>query len=167
MKKLLFCLLALALTAVFQPVLAAEDDAAQTDKAVRDYEERIEKVAAEIENIKIDLDLLTREMVEGETARTLIFLKGKASDWNDRGVNVVVDGKTVFSRLLSPAELDAVSRGLPLELIDLRLNAGKHKVALSAMGEAKARNVELNVKRAAVNAWTAEVEGGMVQWTAE
>lgn len=167
MRKALLIVAALALTLGAFRAHAADQDAAMAESAVRDYEDRVEKVANEIDQVRRELETLTREMVEGETGRTLIFLKGKASDWSDRGVAIMLDGKLVFSRLLSPAELDAVSRGLPLELIELRLVAGKHKVALSAMGEANARNVEMAVKRASLNSWVAEAEGGTVQWTAE
>lgn len=167
MRRLLWIVAALAISLGVARVYAADQDAAMAEGAVRDYEDRVEKVANEIDQVRRELETLTREMVEGETGRTLIFLKGKASDWSDRGVAIMVDGKLVFSRLLSPAELDAVSRGLPLELIELRLVAGKHKVALSAMGEANARNVEMSVKRASLNSWVAEADGGTVQWTAE
>lgn len=166
MKRLLLTALALLLLIGSAPAFAA-DDAAMAEGAVRDYEDRIEKVAVEIDQVRRELETLTREMVEGETGRTLLFLKGKASDWSDRGVLVQVDGKTLFSRLLSPAELDAVSRGLPLELLDVRLVAGKHKVALTYMGDINPRSVELSVKRATQNTWVAEAEGQTVQWSAE
>lgn len=167
MRKFLLYLTAISLLSFTAPALAADSDAVMAEGAVRDYEDRIEKVASEIDQVRRELESLTREMVEGETGRTLIFLKGKASDWSDRGVSIMLDGKLVFSRLLSPAELDAVSRGLPLELLEIRLVAGKHKVALSALGEADARNVEMSVKRATLNSWIAEAEGGSVQWSAE
>ena len=117
MTKLSFAALLLASFLAVSAARAAEDEKSRADKAVRDYEERIDKVATDIEQVRRELETVTREMVEGETGRTLVFLKGKATDWSDRGVQVVLDGKTVFARLLSPSELDAVSRGLPLELV--------------------------------------------------
>lgn len=146
---------------------AADGGQSRADGAVRDYEEQVEKVAAEIDSIRRELETVTREMVEGETGRTIIFLKGKATDWNDRGVKVVLDGKAIFSRFLSPSELDAMSRGLPLELIETRLQAGKHRIALSSMADDKAKSIEMTVKRAVLNSWVAETYGVGVQWTAE
>lgn len=153
--------------AVASGAYAAGGDGSRADTAVRDYEEQIEKVAAEIDSIRRELETVTREMVEGETGRTIIFIKGKATDWNDRGIQVVLDGKTVFSRFLTPSELDAMSRGLPLELLEIRLQAGKHRVALSAMGQDKPKSMELTVKRAVINSWVAETDGGGIQWAAE
>jgi hypothetical protein len=153
----------------FTPVRAAEDeDAAKAEGAVRDYEERIEEVAKEIESIRRELESLTKEMVEGDIGQAIVFLKGKASDWSDRGVSVKVDGKVVFGRPLSSAELDVLARGLPLELVELRLAAGSHKVGLSALGDKREMTAsELPVKRAVVNSWIADTEGGTVTWAAE
>ena len=167
MKRMVLAFLLVTLIGAPAALRAAGDDAAVAEGAVRDYEDRVEKVANEIDQVRKELDAVTREMVEGETGRTLVFLKGKASDWSDRGISITLDGKLVFSRLLSPAELDAVSRGLPLELLEVRLNAGKHKISLSPMGEANPRSVELSVKRATLNSWIAEAEGGTVQWAVE
>ena len=167
MTKLSFAALLLASFLAVSAARAAEDEKSRADKAVRDYEERIDKVATDIEQVRRELETVTREMVEGETGRTLVFLKGKATDWSDRGVQVVLDGKTVFARLLSPSELDAVSRGLPLELVETRLTAGKHKISLSSMGDQKAKAIEMVVKRATVNSWIAETDGGSIQWSAE
>lgn len=167
MKKILLVFLTVLSLGFSGGVQAAGDDSALAESAVRDYEDRIEKVANEIDQIRRELDLLTREMVEGETGRALIFLKGKATDWSDRGVTITLDGKTILSRLLSPAELDAVSRGLPLELVEVRLLAGKHKVALFPMGEGNPRTVEMQVKRAAFTSWIAETDGNNIQWSAE
>lgn len=167
MKKTLLPLLTVLALGFSIHAHGAGGDSALAESAVRDYEDRIEKVANEIDQIRRELDLLTREMVEGETGRALIFLKGKASDWSDRGVTITLDGKTVLSRLLSPAELDAVSRGLPLELLEVRLLAGKHKVALYPMGEGNPRTVDMQVKRAALTSWIAETDGNNIQWSAE
>lgn len=147
---------------------AAENkDAAKAESAVKDYEERIEQVAKEIEDIRDELEALTREMVEGETGRVLFFLKGKVSDWNDRGLELTLDGKTLFSRPLSPAELDVLGRGLPLELVEIRLPAGSHQVTLAEMGEKKPQSVEITVERAKINAWVAKSEGASLEWSAE
>ncbi len=166
MKRLtVFILLALCAAA---PGWAKElTDAEKAEKSVRDYEERIERIAGEVETIREELEALAREMVEGETGRVLIFMKGKASDWSDRGLSLALDGKVIFSRPLSTSELDVLSRGLALELFEVRLTSGEHAVNLYEMGTEAPEPVSMIVKRAAINAWTVNIQDENTEWTAQ
>lgn len=167
MKKLKTFIALLALLACCAAALAADTDARKAETAVRDYEGRIEKVAEEIDAIRKELEALTREMVEGETGRVFIFLKGKASDWGDKGISLTLDGREVFGRPLTTAELDVLSRDLPLELLEIRLGAGEHEVALSELGARKVKIEKLNVKRASIVSWTVNTHEGKPQWSEE
>ncbi len=157
---ILLVLVAVGATGAF----GAAKDADRAESAVRDYEERIEEVAKEIQAIRRDLEALTREMVEGETGRVFIFLSGKASKWSKKGVSVELDGADVFSRPLTDSELDVLGRDLPLELLEIRLGAGPHTVLLTPIGKKSGEPEELIVKRGEVNSWIAKTEGKTVQW---
>ncbi len=122
-----------------------KEDARKAEESVRNYEERIESLAKEVAQIRADLETLTREMLEGETGRVFVFMKARVSDWKDRGVALVIDGKTVFSRPLTTSELSVLGGDLPLEILDIRLTAGNHEVALGAVGVPLAQGVKLNV----------------------
>ncbi len=168
----LFLVLALALFSALAmtpaPAVAGEEeDAAKAESAVRDFEERIEQIATELTSIRRDLEKLTREMVEGETGRIFVFLKGKVSDWSDRSVELRVDEEVVMARPLTAAELDVMSRDLPLEILDIRLPAGEHTISIAGGGEAVPPPVPMKVVRATMASWVAEWESGSVRWREE
>ena len=166
MKKLTVLLLLACCAAV--PGWAKElTDAEKAEKSVHDYEERIERIAGEVETIREELEALAREMVEGETGRVLIFMKGKASDWSDRGIELALDGKPIFSRPLSTSELDVLSRGLALEIFEIRLTSGEHNISLYEMGTEPPEPVPMPVKRAELNSWTVNIRDENTEWVAQ
>lgn len=135
--------------------------------AVRDYDARLEEIAREVQQIRQELDLLVQDVVEGETGRVLLFLEGPAQDMRDKGVSLSFDGKTVVSRPLSPAELDVLGRGLPLELAELRVTAGDHRVELSPLGGQPGASHTVQAERGKVVSWVAKVGAAGVEWRAE
>ena len=80
---------------------------------------------------------------------------------------MVVDGKTVFSRPFTPAELDVLKRGLPLELAELRIAAGEHRVALFLPGSVSPEPQVFSVARGGLASWVASVSGAEIQWRVE
>jgi hypothetical protein len=158
----------LAAVAVARPARAGEEeDAAKAEGAVRDFEERIEKIAEELTDIRRELESITREMVEGETGRVFIFLRSKVSDWADRSVELVIDDRKVLSRPLTSAELDVLSRDLPLEIFEIRLPEGEHTIQIGGAGETAPAPMPMKVTRATMMSWVAQWESGSVKWKAE
>lgn len=137
------------------------------ESAVTDYEARLEQISKELLTIRRELETLVAEVVQQDLGRVFIFIKTPLPAWEEAGVAVAVDGKTVFSRTFTPAELDVLKRGLPLELADLRLPAGVHRVSLNVPGEPPSEPESLTVKRGSLTSLVAAgVESG-VKWHIE
>ena len=139
----------------------------QPPGAVRDYDTRLEEIAREIQDIRREVEGLVQDVVEGETGRVLLFLEGPAQAIRDKGVSLTFDGKTVASRPLSPAELDVLARGLPLELAELRVQAGDHRVTLAPLGSSPGEPATVRAERGKVVSWMAKIEEAGVEWRSE
>lgn len=138
-----------------------------TPDAVRDYDTRLEEIAREVQEIRRELEGLVQDVVEGETGRVLLFLEGPAQAIRDKGVSLTFDGKTVVSRPLSPAELDVLTRGLPLELAELRVQAGDHRVTLAPLGTPPGEPGTVRAERGKIASWLAKVGEAGVEWRVE
>ncbi|TAL18331.1 hypothetical protein EPN96_02170 [bacterium] len=167
---LFFFIFLMALTA-FGPcksVFAGEaEDAAKAETAVKNFEDRLEGLSKELASIRLELEGLTKEMLEGETGVAQIFLKAKAGDLTDKSVSLSIDDKLLFSRPLTPAELNVLGSELPLELGKMRLGAGDHKVLLQVLGSPPDEPSKMPVTRGKQNTWIVTVEDGKAGWNAE
>lgn len=157
-----WCFLFLGL-AVACPSVAAEAPAG----TVRDYEVRLEEISKEVQDIRRELEGLVQAVVEGETGRLFVFLEGVTPELRERGASLTVDGKTVFSRPFNPSELDVLARGLPLELAELRVSAGEHRVKLGSLGGAEPETDVVRVARGAVSSWVAKPGPKGMEWRVE
>ncbi|GAB4271868.1 MAG: hypothetical protein Kow0092_26760 [Deferrisomatales bacterium] len=152
---------AIALT----PVWGAEPS--QADRAVEDYETRLEALAKELEAIRTELGQLVDELVAEGAGTALLFLETPPPQWRETGVRVRVDGRTVFARAFTAAERDVLDRGLPLEVAELHLAAGDHRVEVAPLdGDAQAAAV-LPLERAGLASWVARGGETGVVWRAE
>ena len=97
----------------------------------------------------------------------MLFLDGPAPAFKEKGVSLSVDGKVVVSRPLSAAEADVLTRGLPLELIELRVPAGEHTVSLAPLGGEPLAPAPLRAERGKVSSWVATAGAAGVEWRAE
>ncbi|MBE0618486.1 MAG: hypothetical protein IH608_11255 [Proteobacteria bacterium] len=145
------------------PVRAAESPSG----AVADYEARLEEISKEVAAIRRELESLVAEVVEGEAGRAFVFLERPGAGWKQKGAVLTLDGKMVFSRPFTAAELDVLERGLPLELGEWRLPAGDHRVALGILGQEPQEEAVLGVSRGAHTAWVATPTEAGVAWRAE
>ena len=136
-------------------------------ETVADYEARLEEIAKEVSEIRRELEGLVGELSRGELNRVFVFLESRSPERIKTGVRVEVDGKTVFSRTLTPAETDALGRGLPLELVSLWLPAGSHQVVLSGLGEAGAGSQSFSLRPGGLVSWVAAVGASGVEWRSE
>lgn len=134
---------------------------------VKDYEGRLEEIAREVQDIRRSLEELVAEVVEGEMGRLLLFLDGPAPAMAEKGVSLTVDDQTVVSRPLTPAEIDVLGRGLPLELAELRVKAGEHRVALAPLGAPPGEPGTVTAQRGKVSSWVGKLEAAGVAWRAE
>ncbi|PLX42713.1 MAG: hypothetical protein C0608_01220 [Deltaproteobacteria bacterium] len=167
---LIFMAFALAFMAlsVTSPAFADEkEDAANAERAVKNYEERVEELSKEVASIREELEDLTRQMLEGETGRVFIFMRGRVSDWVDRAIALDIDGETLISRPLTPAELNVLGGDLPLEIIELRLAAGEHSLLFGPRDELMAQPVKMKVERAKRLTWIVTYEDGTARWEVE
>lgn len=136
-------------------------------EALSDYEARLEEIAREVAAIRAELEALVAEVVEGESGRAIVFLERPGAEWKRGGVTLVLNGQRVFSRPFTPAELDVLERGLPLELGQWRLPAGEHRLALGRLGQDVPEAVALTLSRGATAAWVAVPGDSGVAWRAE
>jgi hypothetical protein len=127
----------------------------------------LEEISKEIMEIRRELEALVTEVAGGEMGKVFVFLGSPVAEWETKGVKVVVDGKTVFSRPFTEAELDVLQRGLPLELVELRLPAGEHRVALARLGADLPEPEVFAVPRGGLTSWVADVSDAGVTWRAE
>jgi len=153
--------------APFLLLAAAVPAAAAPPDAVADYEARLEEISKEVVAIRQELETLVAEVVEGESGRVLVFLERPGPEWKAKGGTLVLDGKRVFSRAFTPAELDVLERGLPLELGEWRLLAGDHRVALGVLGQDLSVESTLSVSRGVNTAWVATPTPDGTAWRAE
>lgn len=169
-KAVLFYLtifLALGFFAAGVALAGEVEDSAKAESSVKNFEERLEGLSKELAAIRYELESLTKEMLEGETGTVRVFLKGKASDFADRGIFLEIDGKMVVSKPFTPAELNVLSSELPLELCEVRLGAGPHKTLFYPMGTVVPPPSPVNVARGKMNTWIVTFEGGAAQWSEE
>lgn len=134
---------------------------------VRDYEVRLEEISKEVQDIRREIEKLVQEVVEGETGRLFLFLEGAPPEFREKGATLIVDGKTVFSRPFTPAELDVVAKGLPLELAELRVTAGEHRVVLRPLGGKEDEPEVIKVDRGKVSSWVAKPGPKGLEWRSE
>ncbi len=171
MKKTFLIALLLLLGVGFASLPAAlageAEDSAKAEASVKNFEERLEGLSKELSSVRYELENLTKEMLEGETGAVRVYLKGKTSDFADKGVFLEVDGKMLLSRPFTAAELNVLGSDLPLELSELRLGAGEHKALFYPMGSVVPQSSKINVERAKLNTWIVTFEGGAAQWSAE
>lgn len=160
MAKLTWIAGALALALGSSSALGAEP----AGGAVRDYEGRLEEISKEVQDIRRELEQLVQEIVEGEMGRLVLFLEGPAPAFRDKGVALSVDGKDVLSRPLSPAEIDVLTRGLPLELAELRVPAGEHPVSLGPLTGQAPPLASVTAERGKVSSWIAKPGAEGVEW---
>ncbi len=146
---------------------AAAPAAEGPPSAVADYEARLEEISKEVSAIRRELETLVAEVVEGEAGRVLVFLERPGPEWKQKGATLLLDGKRVFSRTFTPAELDVLERGLPLELGEWRLLAGDHRVALGMLGLEPPEGATLAVSRGVNSAWVATPGPDGVAWRVE
>ncbi len=151
-----FCCAWIALLTV--PALGSEVE------VVTEYETRLEVIAAEIQQIRRDLEDLVEELAEPEVGRVFVFLAAVPAEVRSRGVTVVVDDRTVFARPFTPAEQDVLDRGLPLELLDLRLLEGDHAVAIFPLDGDPTAPAVFAVQRGAQASWVAQISASGVTW---
>lgn len=135
--------------------------------ALSDYEARLEQIAREVSAIRSELEALVAEVVEGESGRAFVFLERPGVEWKRAGVTLALNGQRVFSRPFTPAELDVLERGLPLELGEWRLLAGEHRLALGRLGQEAPEAATLTLSRGATAAWVAVPGETGVEWRAE
>ena len=159
---LTFCVLAGA--AAFS---AAAGEAAQGSEAADAYEARLDELSREVLQIRRELETILSGVVAPETGRILVLLENPPARWRVAGVSLAVDGKTVFSRPFTPAEVDVLERGLPLELVDLRLPTGERRVTLSQLGGSSAAPVTLVVPAGGPTSWIAQGDETAVRWRSE
>lgn len=136
-------------------------------QALSDYEARLEEIAHEVTAIRAELETLVAEVVEGESGRAFVFLERPGAEWKRAGVTLTLNGQRVFSRPFTPAELDVLERGLPLELGEWRLLAGEHQLALGRLGQEAPEAATLTLSRGAIAAWVAVPGEAGVEWRAE
>lgn len=134
---------------------------------VKDYEGRLEEIAREVQDIRRSLEELVQEVVEGEMGRLALFLDGPAQGFAEKGVSLAVDDQLVVSRPLAPAEIDVLGRGLPLELAELRVTAGEHRVSLGPLGAAPTEPATVTAVRGKVSSWVAKAGPSGLEWRAE
>jgi len=134
---------------------------------VRDYEARLEEISKEIRDIRKEVEALVNEIAEGEYGRVFIFIEGPAPAVRDAGVSLSLDGKPILSRPLTPAELDVLNRGLPLELFSGRLPAGEHLVSLAPLGAALPSPTSMRAERGRISSWVAKTAGPALEWRLE
>jgi hypothetical protein len=158
---------AVSVTGVFLVCALPGSSADRSESAVSDYEARLEEISKEILEIRRELEAIVTEVAGGEMGRVFVFLESAVAEWKIKGVTVAVDGKTVFSRAFTDAELDVLDRGLPLELIELRLPAGEHRVTIARLGDDLPEPEVFAVKRGDLNSWLADVGDAGVTWRAE
>jgi hypothetical protein len=143
------------------PVLGAEAE------VVTEYETRLEAIALEIQQIRRELEGLVEELAEPEVGRVFVFLAAAPAEVRSQGVTVVVDDRTVFARPFTPAEQDVLDRGLPLELVDLRLLGGDHAVAIYALDGDPTTPATFAVQRGTQVSWVAQISASGVTWQSE
>lgn len=134
---------------------------------VRDYEVRLEELSKEVQDIRREIEKLVQEVVEGETGRLFLFLEGATPEFREKGVSLSIDGKTVFARALTPAEIDVLGKGLPLELAELRVAGGEHRVALVPLGAGSEEAETLKTERGKVASWVARPGPKGLEWRSE
>jgi hypothetical protein len=132
-----------------------------------DFEARLEEIAREIVEIRRELEAIVNDVAGGDLAKAFVFLEIPSNGLEMKGATVVVDGKTVFSRPFTPAELDVLNRGLPLELAELRVAAGEHRVALFQPGSDSPEPAVFSVARGGLAAWVGSVSDAGIQWRVE
>ncbi len=147
------------------PATAADPagEAAARGAAVEDYERRLQEIAAEVVELRRDLEGVVRDVVDVELGRVFVFVEGPLEAWEAQGLTVTVDGAPVFSRSLVESEREVLRRGLPLELLDLRLAPGEHRVAVGAPGG----EATFPVERGTTASWIAAPGEAGPQWRAE
>lgn len=147
--------------------LPAEGAGTPDEGALNRYEDRLETLGQEVLTIQRDLEALLADARREDSSRVLLFLESPPSPYLAAGVSVTVDGMTVFSRPFAPAELDVLDRGLPLELVDLTLPPGRHRVALIERGAASPEPTELSAEPGRLNSWVARGSQGRIRWHVE
>lgn len=147
--------------------LAGPAGAAEGVGSLTDYDARLSEVAAEVRGLRREVEALVAELAARELGRVLVFLETPAPTWRDQGVKVEVDGRTVFARGFSPAEADVFQRGLPLEVADLWLPAGEHRVSVMPLGGGPAASRALTVERGKMVNWVARSGAAGAEWRAE
>ena len=135
--------------------------------AVADYETRLEEISREVVEIRRELEALVGEMARGELSRVFVFLEARDVGRVRGGVELRVDGKIVFSRPFSVAELDVLGRGMPLELADIWLSPGDHRAALVGAGEGGGESPVLVTGSGQVSSWILNLEATGVEWRFE
>ncbi|MDF1551874.1 MAG: hypothetical protein P1P84_02375 [Deferrisomatales bacterium] len=151
-----FCCVWIALS--MAPALGSEGE------VVTEYESRLEAIAAEIQQIRRELEDLVEELAEPEVGRVFVFLGAAPAEVRSRGVTVVVDDRAVFARPFTPAEQDVLDRGLPLELLDLRLLEGDHAVAIFPLDGDPTAPASFPVQRGVQASWVAQISASGVTW---
>lgn len=143
------------------PVLASDAD------MVTEYESKLESIATEIQQIRQELEALAEELAEPEVGRVFVFLGSAPARVREQGVTVQVDERIVFSRPFTPAEQDVLSRGLPLELVELRLLPGEHGVSIQPLDGEPTVPATFSVERAVLASWVAQISASGVTWQRE
>lgn len=152
-----------ALCCIWGVLLTASALASEAE-VVTEYETRLEAIADEIQQIRRELEELVEELAEPEVGRVFVFLAVAPAEVRSRGVTVVVNDRTVFARPFTPAEQDVLDRGLPLELLDLRLLEGDHAVAIYALDGEPTAPATFAVQRGAQASWVAQLSASGVTW---
>ena len=145
-------------------VLLGTPGLATEAEVVTEYETRLEEIAAEILEIRRDLEALVEELAEPEVGRVFVFLAAAPAEIRNQGVLLTVDDRTVFSRPFTPAEQDVLDRGLPLELVELNLLAGDHAVAIQSLDGAPTEPAAFVVERGQLASWLALISASGVTW---
>lgn len=143
---------------------AAAEEAPQ---AIEDYEARLEEISREIEEIRTEMERLVEDVVYRETARVFIFVEGPTETLVAGGITLRVDEKTVFSRQFTSSELEFAERGLPIEVADLRLSAGEHRVELLLPGMEGTEASTLSAPRGGIASWVARFGDMGTEWRTE
>lgn len=157
----------LALFAPAAPSAEAPGADSRAPDTVADYESRLEEISKELSAIRQELDRLIGELARGDLSRVFVFFEAPAPERVKKGVRLVVDGKQVFSRPFTPAELDVLNRGLPVELAALWLPAGEHDVALGDPGDGEPARKAFSIAPGSLVSWVAGMTGAGVEWRAE
>jgi hypothetical protein len=154
---------ALAVLLAMGGARAADDPAG----AVADYETRLEEISKEVVEIRRELEALVGEFARGELCRVFVFLETRDVGRVRGGVELRVDGETVFARPFSAAELDALGRGMPLELASLWLPPGDHRATLAGPSADGGESPVLVAGPGEVSSWIVHVEASGVEWRFE